>query len=226
MNPEDEALAEDASGALAPYFPDYMGGNVSTVLQLVVFHAFLLVFAIKLVKWGGRAWFMGHTFLKDREIRVGNYDLDKGGTVSVGWPDQFWTTVKKSFRDWCWTSVPTGVTPFQKWIDDMSIRLDTFRNSSLIRRQNQERCDSEIELQYILDDFEKVVAMGIDRNAILEIASIKSYIERIGVQMKRIISSINLTDNEKYEECEVYFLALSHLAGDLKQLAKYGRRSQ
>lgn len=237
MHLVDEPQAEDPSGALAPYFPDYFGGTATTVIQLVVFHAFLLVFAIKLVKWAGRTWFMGHTFFKTKEIRVANYEQDKGGTVSVGWPDQLGATAKKSFRDWCWPSVPTVGTPFQKWIDDVSGQLDGLRNERLLMLHDHQRSNylevlgtiiSNISLVLDYDDGKgnQLSKMGANSRVLDEIEAMKHQLDYLHNNMEDIISSFNLSNDEKIAACSEFTRQISLMGNKLREIAQHGRAPQ
>ena len=242
QTPEPLEQPADLAGGLAPYFPDYLDGVAATSIQLIVFHAFLLVFAVKLVKWGGRAWLMGTTFARDKQIRVRNYDGAEGGTASVRWPEQFSTVVGKAFRDWCWPSEPNtssklheylnhlageigeAATPIATPIAGFSADPDRFRPCV----DHMARClEMLIEYLDIKDGIydNKLIGMGASAETNNAVGAVRNSLNRQRADMRRVLADNNAPNPERFERCETIAVTVSECANALRSIANSGHMS-
>ena len=233
--PESTTSPDDSN---IPYFPEYFGGTVTSILAQAVFYVLFLIFVIKLVKWGGRAYFMIWTkFYKSKEIVVTNYDLDVGGRVSVGWHGQFKSTMKKAFRDWCWPPAPVRPTPFQNWLDKQAQELDrifddihltTYRTIGEDLRSCLSKLDKfVINFSSYVDKTEQGKSrldwIGADKEAIEKVRAVR---DDLSITRERLVS---VSMNEKFSEdirrelCGYQLTFISHSPNTLRLIAAYGK---
>lgn len=233
--PEPTTSPDDSN---IPYFPEYFGGTVTSILAQAVFYAFFLIFVIKLVKWGGRASFMlWIKFYKSKEIVVANYDLDAGGRVSVGWHGQFKSTMKKAFRDWCWPPVPVRSTPLQNWLNKQAQELDSvFDDIHLteyrtigedLRPFASKLDDSVFKFSKDIDRDEhgrsRLDWMGADKEAIEKIRKLRNDLVSAKERLVSVCTNERLSESNQREYCGFQLTAISHTSDMLRLVTAYGK---
>lgn len=178
--------ATDAGETLVRYIPTHLHGAPADVIQLIVFYAFLLVFAIKLVKWTGRTCFMTSSYFRDNKIRVKNND----GPAMVFTNDQALSTAKRAFKDWCWPPAPTISTPFQQWIEDLATEckglLPTISAGGkpvilpdVLRDKVQEVRTKLTNSIYVQDDPKNLKTLGASKSGVEKVKLIETRLVRI-----------------------------------------------
>ncbi len=221
-----------------PYFPEYFGGIVTSILAQAVFYAFFLVFVIKLVKWGGRGYLMVWVkFYKSKEIVVANYDPEVDGKVSVGWHGQFKSTVTKVFRDWCWPPVPVSTTPFQNWISKQAEKLDNIFDDIHFTEYRSPMEDlspfvSELDnfLSKLSEDVDIIMYgktrlgwMGAGKEAIEGIRKIRDDLSSARERLVSICTNDRWSESSQREHREFQLTAISHTPNMLRLVAAYGK---
>ena len=221
-----------------PYFPEYFGGTVISILAQAVFYIAFLIFVIKLVKWSGRGYFMlWSKFYKSKEIVVANYDLDVGGKVSVGWHGQFKSTMKKAFRDWCWPPVPVSSTPFQNWLNKQAeeldgifddIQLDSYRTIGEELEPFVSKVDAFVSRLSKDIDTDKhgnltLEWIGADQEAIERVRELRESLASAKERLVSVCANETLSESSKREYCGLQLTAISHTPNMLRFTARYGK---
>lgn len=205
--PESTSTPGDSN---IPYFPDYFGGTVTSILAQIVFYAFFLVFVIKLVKWSGRAWFMSRKFFAEKKVVVRSYKEGDDDSVSVGWVDQKWSTYGKAFRDWCWPPKSIASTPLQNWIERIAQQVDdTLDNYQGCHQSSHEVMDPLLSaLDGIIGQISEAIdnhyagknllqRLGADKKAISAIFEIRDSLSSQNSKMREILANDELSDEQK-----------------------------
>lgn len=227
--PEPTSTPDDSN---IPYFPDYFGGTVTLILAQIVFYAFFLVFAIKLVKWGGRAWLMSKRFLVDKEVVVNSYKEGSNDSVYVGWVDQKWSTYRRAFRDWCWPPKSIAPTPFQNWIErtaqQVDEALDNYRGyyESPDEAINPLLSAIDVAISGISEAMDNSLTgksllerLGADKKAISAISEIRDNLRSHNSQIRKILTNDKFSDEQKKEWCKLNLSIVSHVPTSLRFIA-------
>ena len=175
---------------------------------------------------------MTRKFVKDREVVVGNFDEAEGGSVSVGWVDQFWSTTRKAFRDWCWPPVPTVATPFQKWIDDTSQKIEDALYAeyevhdlphAFIQALDGILADLSLAIDYQRYEGNWLKIIGASNGAIEHVERMRDKIGIIYSSVSQVTEWNDFDDDQKIEFIANHKSKLRWYPNELRAIASYGR---